>query len=329
VIALFYFDDLLPELSRLINATSNERNKLTTQEKQAAEELGFYDIAWDCWQNHFESYSWYDLQFYGLDMHYSALGWDESSWNGNTDPPSSVGKYWDLLNDVERENANMLCYFRDSWDRADMTPNNGPFPFRLPSKRYTKWTELPNADRQRAYDSLFYDECTWDVYGVADIESREWRNLTAWEKMEATKLGFIPNSWDCFQTHYLQKDWNEINWHIRDSMSVLGWDDESWGNKTMPDSYSNKWEELSAKEQNAAYEICYFIVNWPGGTDATTEEVERFINEVEASQSLTKSDLADNEEVSSASSDQNSASLHEAAATALAAALAILVSILV
>jgi hypothetical protein len=124
-------------------------------------------------------------------------------------------------------------------------------------------------------------------------------------------LRFIPNSWDCFQTHYLQKDWNEINWHICDSMSVLGRDDESWGNMTMPDSYSKKWEDLSTKEQNAAYEICYFNVNWPGGTDATSEDVERFIEKVEASQSSSTGQLDDLEELSSASaeSDPNSANL--------------------
>lgn len=269
------------------------RDKLTKNEKAAAKTIGWTDITWDCWQNHFSSYSWDDLQFYGLDMHYTVLGWDEESWNGESDPPSSHGKYWDLLNDIERENANALCYFRDSWDRLDMTPNNGLFPFRMPTKRYVPWKDLPNVDRQRAYDSLFYDECTWDVYGVASIESREWRDLTPWEKSEATKLGFIPNSWDCFQTHYLEKDWYDINWDIRDAMDVLGWDETSWENKTLPDSYGKKWEYLSEKEQTSANEICYFNVNWPGGTVATSEEVESFIEEVELSQTLAETKLSD------------------------------------
>jgi hypothetical protein len=79
----------------------------------------------------------------------------------------------------------------------------------------------------------------------------------------------------------------------------------------MPDSFGKKWEDLSTKEQNAAYEICYFNVNWPGDTDATSEDVERFIEKVEASQSSSTGQLDDLEELSSASaeSDPNSANL--------------------
>jgi hypothetical protein len=222
-----------------------------------------------------------------------------------------------LLNDAQRENANALCYFRDSWDNIDMTPNHGPFPFRLPSKRYTPWTELPNADRQRAYDSLYYDECTWDVFGVADIEQKEWIDLTPWEKMEATKLGFLPNSWDCFQTHYSLKNWYDINWDIRDAMRVLGWGEEAWTNKTLPISYKNKWEEMSEEEQTAAYKLCYFNVNWPGGTDATSEDVKSFIEEVEAIQDMSTNRTGSSNELngldsaSSESESSNSARINE------------------
>lgn len=222
---------------------------------------------------------------YGVDFHYSALGWNSSSWEGKQDPPPSNGKYWDLLNDIERENANALCYFRDNWDREDMTPNHGPFPFRIPAKRYVPWKQLPNADRQRAYDSLFYDEDTWDVYGVAEIEKKAWRDLTPWEQSEATKLGFIPNSWDCFQNHYMKKAWYDINWDIRDSMTVLGWDEKTWTDQTQPDSYSNKWEDLSKDEQIAAYKTCYFSINWPGGTDASVEDAASFIEQIQVIQS--------------------------------------------
>jgi hypothetical protein len=250
--------------------------------------MGWTDISWDCWNNHFRQYSWDDLTFYGLDFHFTALGWSRNSWEGNADPPPSHGKYWDLLNDVQRENANALCYYSNNWDREDMTTNNGPFPFRLPAKRYVPWNELPNADRQRAYDSLFYDECTWDIFGVADIEHKEWKELTEWEKSEATKLGFIPNSWDCFQNHYKRKEWYDINWDIRDAMTVLGWSEAAWSNQTLPQSYGTKWEGLTGAEQMAANKICYFNVNWPGGTDATDQEVESYIEEVQKIQSLPK-----------------------------------------
>eukprot|EP00804_Cyclotella_cryptica_P007727 CCRYP_001346-RB/>CCRYP_001346-RB protein AED:0.02 eAED:0.02 QI:79/1/1/1/1/1/3/359/697 len=291
--------------------------KLTRQERAAATTLGWTDITWDCWSNHFRSYAWEDLVFYGLDFLYSALGWNASSWEGQQDPPPSSEKYWDLLNDIERESANALCYFRDNWDGEDMTPNNGPFPFRIPAKRYVPWKELPNADRQRAYDSLFYDEDTWDIYGVAEIEKKTWRDLTPWEQSEATKLGFIPNSWDCFQNHYLQKEWYDINWDIRDAMNILGWDEKTWAEQAQPDSYSNKWEVLSEDEQKAAYKICYFNINWPGGTDASIEDVATFIENVQAIQSspVSISNIATDDTPQSSDSSNTKAGPSELAAS--------------
>ena len=54
----------------------------------------------------------------------------------------------------------------------DITLNNRPFLFCLSAKRHVPWKELPNANHQI---SLFYDECTWGVFGVADIEHKEWQ----------------------------------------------------------------------------------------------------------------------------------------------------------
>ena len=71
-------------------------------------------------------------------------------------------------------------------------------------------------------------------------------------------------------------------------MAVLGWSEAAWSNHTLPQWYCIKWEGLTGTEQVAANKICYFNLNWPGGTDATEEKVESFIKEVQEIQSLPK-----------------------------------------
>ena len=85
----------------------------------------------------------------------------------------------------------------------------------------------------------------------------------------------------------MNKEWYHINWDIRDSMSVLGWDKKTWTDEMQPDLYSKKWEDLSKDEQSAAYKTCYFSINWPGGTDASVEDVATFIEQVQVVQQST------------------------------------------
>jgi len=239
---------------------------LTSYESEAAAEIGFSQLTWDCWQNHFQSYSWDDLTFYGLDLPYLALGWTELSWDGVEAAPPSKGMSWKDLSQEQRQVASELCFFRDNWDGLDMTPNNGAFPFPKVKQRYVQWVEQPADARRMAGDTLFYNKTTWNNLGTAEIEKRSWEELTEHQKSDAVSLGFYHRTWDCFLNHYRSYVWENIDRDSQDALQVLGWSKESWEEKDVSPSYDNEWSRLSEKEQSVAAVLCFFEDNWDGNT---------------------------------------------------------------
>ncbi|KAL7540132.1 hypothetical protein ACHAXR_009881 [Thalassiosira sp. AJA248-18] len=241
---------------------------LTSYEREAAEKVGFTELSWDCWQNHFKSYSWDELEFYGLDFPYLALGWTELSWNGVEPAPPSKSMTWKELTQDERTAASAsLCYFKDNWDGIDMTPNNGPFLFPKVKQRYVEWDNLSEDFRNVASDSLQYNEATWNNLGTAAIEKRSWEQLTGRQKSDAISMGFYQRTWDCFHNHYRSYEWDDLDRDSRDSLQVLGWNEELWEeNSEEPSSYENEWSRLSENEQSVASVLCFFEDNWDGNS---------------------------------------------------------------
>lgn len=47
---------------------------------------------------------------------WAALGWDEASWEEETDPPSSNDNYWEDLTGDEQAAAKELGYTQSLWD---------------------------------------------------------------------------------------------------------------------------------------------------------------------------------------------------------------------
>jgi hypothetical protein len=47
---------------------------------------------------------------------WAALGWDESSWEEETDAPESDDKYWEELTSEERAAVEQLGYTQALWD---------------------------------------------------------------------------------------------------------------------------------------------------------------------------------------------------------------------
>jgi hypothetical protein len=197
------YDELTWNVLRLAAVEQKGWHELTPNESNAVEDVfGLDDAGWDCWMNHYDSYSWSDLMNSGIDAHFIGLGWSESSWEdveGEVDPPESEGKLWDELNEVEQYHATELCYIQENWDRIDMTSNHGPFPYPKPKLRYTVWKDLPSEKQQVAQSDMLYDERTWDDTGLADIERRSWEDLTDYQKAVAIYLGMYQRTWDCFQ----------------------------------------------------------------------------------------------------------------------------------
>lgn len=50
------------------------------------------------------------------------LGWDEASWQGETDEPASESKDWSELTNEERSAAEQLGYDETYWDSLLMNP---------------------------------------------------------------------------------------------------------------------------------------------------------------------------------------------------------------
>lgn len=223
-------------------------------------------------RNHFKGYSWEDLEFWGLDLPYSELGWTEQSWERIEEPPATSSLSWKELTQEKRKFASEVCYFRDNWDGLDMTPNNGPFPLPRVKKRYVEWTALPRDIRLAIKDSLHYNKTTWNTLGTADIEQKSWELLTDRQKSDAIDLGFYKRTWDCFQHHYRSYAWENLDTDSRDALQVLGWSEASWAANDEPPSYGNEWSRLSEAEQSIAAELCFFEDNWDGNSLAEVSE---------------------------------------------------------
>jgi hypothetical protein len=169
------------------------------EEDAATTILGLDERGWDCWMNHYESYGWADMEERGIATSYAGLGWSQSSWEDGADPPESDSKSWNELTEAERLHAKNLCYDMYNWDMIDMTRNDGPFPFPLPTIRFTPWDELTPELRLIAENVMLYDVVTWNDLGLADIESRAWDDLTEEQRPYAIRLGLYSRTWDCFQ----------------------------------------------------------------------------------------------------------------------------------
>jgi hypothetical protein len=204
--------------------------------------------------------SWEELQFYGIDLFYSTLGWNAQSWVGLEEEPEK--KSWKQLKEAERRAAIEVCYSYETWEGYDMTINNGPFPFAKPKRRYVEWVDLPEEIQIIANGTLEYTEDKWNNLGSAKMETRGWDELTAEQQSDAIELGFYKNTWDCFHTHYKSYEWGELSNVQQDVFRLLGWSEASWLNNEAPSSYEKQWNQLSSTEQSVANAICYFEHNW-------------------------------------------------------------------
>ena len=69
---------------------------LSNVQRDAAISLGFEDEAsWNCWMNHWESFSWKQLHSLELTPYLRSLGWDMDSWNSQYgNPPMKRRQLW-------------------------------------------------------------------------------------------------------------------------------------------------------------------------------------------------------------------------------------------
>lgn len=252
------------ERTRWTNLTSNERD--------AAAELGFTQPSWDCFINHYEQYTWDELNAAGVQTNYLNLGWTEDHWLMKTEStPTTESLWWDMLTDSEKSAANGICYFKDNWNRIDMNPNPSFFPHPMPEFRYIPWSELTDSARTVASSAMNYTESTWNNLGSAVVEMNTFLNLNDTARDAAMELGFYTHTWDCFMNHYLSYFWNSFQEDLQVAIETLGWTEEMWSdNSTVyPTSESKAWIDLTSEEKAAATRLCYFREIWDN--EAITE----------------------------------------------------------
>ncbi|CAJ1936017.1 unnamed protein product [Cylindrotheca closterium] len=80
--------------------------------------MGMSSFQYDCWINHYQSYSWNELECYGLAAEYTTLGWDADSWGSihSTKWTLKEEKEWGDLTPAEQDAARSLCYFPELWN---------------------------------------------------------------------------------------------------------------------------------------------------------------------------------------------------------------------
>lgn len=239
---------------------------LSQKQQDAALELGFDDeVSWNCWINHWESFSWKQLYTLKLTPYLTSLGWDLNSWNRQYRETPVVRKQdWDGLTGEQRRNATQLCYYKTSYDRLDVNQYGYGYPMKKPVKRFVQWKDVENMVKTQLEQSLEYTELTWNVLRLADIEQKGWFEFMYYERDTAAVLGLDEASWDCWINHYDSYGWSDlVKKGLHRHYIGLGWTEAAWNEEVDPPANDGlTWNELNETEQLIATELCYYQENW-------------------------------------------------------------------
>ena len=82
--------------------------------------IGMNEVTWDCYMNHYEDFSWEELEEEEVQEWYEVLGWTERAWESGIDEPTTEEEDWDELSDEQRLAAENICFFRETWDGLNM-----------------------------------------------------------------------------------------------------------------------------------------------------------------------------------------------------------------
>lgn len=207
-----------------------------------------YEDVWDCYVNHYSGYDWVELGQYGIDVHYVALGWDQPSWDGESDPPPSDFTPWIDLTDAEREAADELCFFEEIWDGNYTIPEWEQFAT-------TDAPTSPAEDEDEDQDAEVtqqpaaptpaptppptqdgsvippYPEFRYTPFELLDAETRQ---------LATSRLGYDESTWDLPGTALVEvsNSWSGLTSDQQQAASTLGFasDGRQW------DCYQNHFE---------------------------------------------------------------------------------------
>lgn len=150
----------------------------------------------------------------------------------------------------------------------------------FPKQRFIVFADL-SKDASNAAIALGYEEAAlWNVPGTYELEfysyhaivtnetttaSMRFPNKTTFET-NANVLGLNEsNVWDCWQNHYLDYDWTQLeNVDVQSYWITLGYANESQWNSSIfvPDTEDLYWSELTNEQQQAARQLCFMEGSW-------------------------------------------------------------------
>ena len=90
-------------------------------DKSLVRSLGFNQLNYDCYMNHYKDYTWEELVDIGVAIYYEQLGYDVLTFHGNGELPATANKSWSQLSLQEQLAAHELCYVEGSWDVKSLT----------------------------------------------------------------------------------------------------------------------------------------------------------------------------------------------------------------
>ena len=95
---------------------------LTPQDLLAVTSLGFFPRrVYDCWIHHYETYTWEELLIVEeeeatVQSYWEDLGWNQTSWDGLSPPPTSSTTSFDDLSREEQAAVERLCFTKEMWN---------------------------------------------------------------------------------------------------------------------------------------------------------------------------------------------------------------------
>ena len=229
-----------------------------------------------------------------------------TTWNAQYNEPTTVRKIpkWADLSEEQQDSAIQLCYYKTSWEKLDLPTYGYGHPIAKPATRFVEWKDVNSIHRSQLEQNLGYNELTWNVIRLNDVEQKGWFEFFNYEKDTASAvLGLDESSWDCWINHYDSYGWSDLvrrgldeHWkavssygaffvlscssidvhklHSSIPIHQLGYSELSWNEEIDPPaSEKQSWDELNEMEQRHAMELCFNQEIWDK-VDMTTNESE-------------------------------------------------------
>lgn len=230
-------------------------------QRDALRDMGFDANTWDCYMNHYWSYSWIDLVVEGLHAEAQVLGFTAQLWD-NGSQVATDSSDWVGLSDGEKRAARALCYFEGTWDGGYTLHDMPGQPILYPYFRFQPWSYLTPQEKALA-TIVGWEDSTWDTPVSADVTDSAFDDLPEEARQAAMELGFYQEQYDCWINHYFGYSWEElVDYDMATYFETLGFTQDLFETQGRPESYDLDWRDLSDDQKAAADELCFTEDIW-------------------------------------------------------------------